>query len=59
MPRDELWTTASVLVIIAGDGAMMAVEAVAGEMPCAGSISVCTGVVVGTGAAGSTFEEIW
>jgi len=59
VPRDELWTTAGVLVMIAGDGAIMAVEAVAGEMPCVGSISVCTGVVAGTGAAGDTFEEIW
>lgn len=47
------------LAMTAGAGAMVAVEAVAGEMPCAGSISISPGVIVGKGVAGSTSEETW
>lgn len=59
MPRDKLWTAAGALAMTAGAGAMIAVEAVAGEMRCAGSISISAGVIVETGASGSVFEEIW
>jgi hypothetical protein len=57
--RDELWTAAGVLAMTAGAGAMIAVEAIAGEMPCAGSISSSAGVIVGRGVAGNTPEETW
>ena len=59
MPRDELWTAAGVLAMTAGAGAMIAVEAIAGEMPCAESISISTGMIVGRGVASNTSEETW
>jgi len=55
VPRDELWTTTGVLEIITGAGVMIAVEAAAGRMLCAGIVPTGARLVVGAGAIDSTF----
>jgi hypothetical protein len=57
VPKDALWATAGVLAITAGAGAEIAAGAATGRISCAGALSVGATVVVGAGAAGSTFRR--